>query len=517
MIGLTPILFWENQWKENPKHLLKTWFGSYLYFALFFFFVMWWSKNAAWIAVISSVSITALFYASFFTIFAFIRKQLKNKMGYLSLLILWISWEYIELQDWDLSWPWMTLGFSLADHHPLIQWYSYTGALGGSLWLLLCNIFLYSIYQAWKHNKAFLFPRLRMFLFISVVPIVISLIQFWSYELQEEKGKFMVVQPNIDPYTEKFAGTGGSLSPITQVRMMLEEIEQNWEDDIDFVLLPETAVPEMIWKDGVDYSTELILLKNWNRNHRNTNLITGVNYSERIEIKKGEEIPFDVKRSRYNGQFYKNFNSAFHINQEGIQGLYHKSKLVIGVERLPSYFVSLGRYLTEFEEDQTATEYNPNNGTQETRTVFSNQDSSIVIGPIICYESVFGEFVGEFVEKGANVLGIITNDAWWGDTPGYKQHFAFAKMRAIETRRSIARSANTGWSGFILPTGEVLEKSEYWTKTAMVQDIPLNEEKTFYTQHGDYLGRVALPLCVLVIANAFIRRTKNKTQLGRIS
>ena len=517
MLGITPILFWENQWQPSKRHLTKTWFGSYLYFALFFFFVMWWSKNAAWIAVISSVSITSVFYASFFTLFAFIRKHLKNKMGYLSLLILWISWEYVELLDWDLSWPWMTLGFSLADHHPLIQWYSYTGVLGGSLWLLLCNIFAYSIFQAWRNNRAFLKPRLRMLLLVSVTPIVFSLIQYISYDLPEKKAKFMVVQPNIDPYTEKFAGTGGSLTPMAQLKLMLTEMEKNWEEDIDFVLLPETALPDMIWKGAFEYATELKTLEKWSAERHNTNIITGVNYSENVALKKGEEIPFDVKRSRYSGKYYRNFNSAFHVNPEGVQGIYHKSKLVIGVERLPSYFVAFGRYLNEFEEDQTATEYNPNNGTQENRIIFANRDSSIKVGPIICYESVFGEFVTDFVNEGANVLGIITNDAWWGDTPGYKQHFAFAKMRAIETRRSIARSANTGWSGFILPTGEVLARSEWWTKTAMVAEIPLNEEKTFYTQHGDFLGRIALPLCVLVIINAFIRKIKNKSALGKIS
>lgn len=517
MIGLAPILFWENEWQPDKKHLIKTWFGSYLFFALWNFFTIWWVKNADWLGVISSVLVNSIFYASFFTLFAFIRKNLKNKMGYLSLLILWVSWEYIELLDWDLSWPWMTLGFALADHPILIQWYSITGALGGSLWLLVINVFVYSIFQSFRYRNQFLRPRIRMLVIVSIAPIILSLVQYFNYDAPKETTKIMVVQPNIDPYTEKFASTGGRMSAMQQIHLMFELVNEKWSEDIDFILLPETALSDQIKKSELDKKTELQLVLNWAKTHPSTEIIIGASYAENVPIQDGEKLPYNVKRHRYTGEYYKNYNSAFHINSDGLEKIYHKSRLVIGVERLPSYFVALGRYLTEFEDDINATEYNPNNGTQPERDIFIKSDSAIKMGPIICYESVFGEYVTEYVDKGANVLGIITNDAWWGNTPGYKQHFAFAQMRAIETRRSIARSANTGWSGFISPRGDAIQKSRWWTKTAMIEDIPLNEEKTFYTKHGDFLGRISLPLCLLLIINAFIRRVKNKSALGRIT
>ena len=128
--------------------------------------------------------------------------------------------------------------------------------------------------------------------------------------------------------------------------------------------------------------------------------------------------------------------------------------------------------------------------TQEERHVFE-VNQKLIIAPIICYESVFGEFVTGYVNNGATVLGIITSDAWWENTQGHKQHFSYAKIRAIETRRSVARSANTGISGFISPLGTVLKKSKYNERTSLKSSVPISRKMTFYVKHGDYIARIA--------------------------
>jgi len=92
---------------------------------------------------------------------------------------------------------------------------------------------------------------------------------------------------------------------------------------------------------------------------------------------------------------------------------------------------------------------------QEKRSVLCAANDSICIAPVICYESIFGEFVTDYIKLGAQYIFIITNDGWWGNTPGYRQHNSFAALRAIENRRSIARSANTGISSFVNQRGEI--------------------------------------------------------------
>ena len=121
------------------------------------------------------------------------------------------------------------------------------------------------------------------------------------------------------------------------------------------------------------------------------------------------------------------------------------------------------------------------------------------IGAAICYESAFGEYVSQFCKKGADLLFVITNDGWWGHTPGYRQHFEFSKLRAIENRRCVARSANTGRSGFINQRGDVLQRTHYWEPDAIKATLKANDKVTFYAKHGDYLSRIAVYLTFVLL------------------
>jgi apolipoprotein N-acyltransferase len=145
--------------------------------------------------------------------------------------------------------------------------------------------------------------------------------------------------------------------------------------------------------------------------------------------------------------------------------------------------------------------------------VFTNAHTGVSGAPLICYESVYGEFVTGFVRNGANIIFVITNDGWWGNTPGHKQHFDFSVLRAIETRRSVARSANTGISAFIDQRGDVYQKTPYWEKAVIRQKLRTNDRLTFYVKHGDYLSRAAVILSIIAVLAAairtFIRRKKS--------
>ena len=111
-----------------------------------------------------------------------------------------------------------------------------------------------------------------------------------------------------------------------------------------------------------------------------------------------------------------------------------------------------------------------------------------------------------YVRNGAHFIGVITNDGWWRDTPGHKQHLHYAVLRAIENRRSIARSANTGISAFINQKGQILQPTNFWEQDVIRANLKANSTTTFYTQHGDYLGRTATWLSVLVFLAAWVKR-----------
>ena len=136
--------------------------------------------------------------------------------------------------------------------------------------------------------------------------------------------------------------------------------------------------------------------------------------------------------------------------------------------------------------------------TDKEKKVFNTKDS-LKVAVLICYESVYGEFITKFVRNGANLIFLITNDGWWGNTPGHRQHFSFSPLRAIETRRSFARSANTGISCFINQKGDVFQKTEYWVQAVIKQNINANSKLTFYVKYGDYLGRISAFITALFI------------------
>lgn len=132
--------------------------------------------------------------------------------------------------------------------------------------------------------------------------------------------------------------------------------------------------------------------------------------------------------------------------------------------------------------------------------VFYSQNG-VGVAPVICYKSIWGSWVGESVKNGAQFIAVITNDGWWGNTSGKDQHLMYAKLRAIETRRWVVRSANTGISGFINQRGDVIKQSTWWTSTALKADINLNDSLTVYVNNGDIIAKLA---AILAVVLAFI-------------
>ena len=128
------------------------------------------------------------------------------------------------------------------------------------------------------------------------------------------------------------------------------------------------------------------------------------------------------------------------------------------------------------------------------------------------YESIFGELVSKSFTKGSELLFIITNDGWWRDSPGHKQHLSYSRLRAIENRKPIVRCANTGISCFIDIFGNINMKTSWWEEDCIRQEILTNKKITFYAKHGNYLGRTSVFLSILILLYSFVfnRIKKNK-------
>jgi apolipoprotein N-acyltransferase len=451
------------------------------------------------------MTINALFMATIFQFFHLTKRIIGRKEGYIGLILFWLAWEYVHI-SWDLTWPWLTLGNGFANSTSWIQWYDTTGVPGGSLWILVVNILLY---HGLKHgfqygwNQKSTFKYLFATFMLLVVPSIISWVKKGNYSEENNPVEIVVVQPNIDPYNEKFNG----LSSQEQVYRMMKLAAEKVTDSTRYVVVPETAIPESIQEDLFKQSGEYKILKSFVEEFPNVNIVIGASTLYVYGVRKPNSPT--VRRAE-NGIYYDYYNTALQINFQDKIPFYHKSKLVPGVERMP--FPQLFLPLQDLIFDLGGT--TGSLGTQETRDVFYSAQDSTGIAPVICYESVYGEYVGNYVLNGANLIFIITNDGWWQDTPGYKQHLAYARLRAIEHRRSIARSANTGISCFIDQTGNVTQKTGWWEPDVIAATLNKNTEITFYTKYGDYISRTSALfsgfLLLLVFLRSRTQKTKNK-------
>ncbi|NPA42658.1 MAG: apolipoprotein N-acyltransferase [Chlorobi bacterium] len=487
--GFTPLIFlaWVPLIFLSDYFLLTRRKGLFVYAYLAFFLfnaaVTYWIWFATPAGAILAVTANAFLMAFTFWLWHKLRRRLPPSMGLALLPALWILFEKLHYL-WDLEWPWLTMGNVFATKPQWVQWYEYTGVFGGTLWVMAVNL---KIYALLRRRRRYLWADILVLL---AVPLFWSYYLYKNYKIQGDHAKVLILQPNIDPWTEKFDRSNSE-----SIRQLLE-MAAPYADSADLIVAPETALARLTDKNRLYDAPFYRLLRRFQAEHPRASWLIGASLFNFVE--PGSEIPPTANRSPQ-GRWYQLYNSALFITPDGQIRMYHKNILVPGAEKMPFRKV-LGPLLGDIVLDlggATGT-HTPSPGPQ----VFQTPDGKIKVAPIICYESVFGDYVRRYVEKGANLLAVITNDGWWKKTGGYRQHFHYARLRAVETRRDVVRAANTGRSGHIDQRGDVIATLPYGTRGVLLTEVRLNEEKTFYVRYGDYIPRVALFTAVLLILYA---------------
>lgn len=472
----------------------------YIIFLLWNVVTTFWVYYATSIGGVAAMVLNAAQMAGVLWLFRVFRRALDKKMGnenyrvlpYIFFIVTWLSWEYYYF-DAQISWPWLVLGNAFAASPKYIQWYEYTGALGGSLWILLSGYIGFHIFFiAWNRLKS---PKkilsVMLYLLLIYFPMNFSTYIYNNYQEKINPKEFVVIQPNIDPYNDKFNG----MTRAKQDEKLLSIAEKNISDTTTFILAPETFTSYIDEERVKSYSTVSKFTK-FLQNYPNANFIFGAITLKYYlwDIYPGstqKEKPTLTARPG-NGYWYDAFNSSLILDASSKYDIFHKSKLVVLAE-----FVPFPKILNHFsglmlELGGTVSSY----ATQPEVTIFTANDST-KIGTAICYESVYGEYFTNYVKKGAQVMTVITNDGWWKNTPGHRQHLKYAALRAIETRRSIARSANTGISALINQRGDIVQRTKWWEDAALKGNLNLNEKITIYVKYGDYIGRASVLAFVL--------------------
>jgi apolipoprotein N-acyltransferase len=493
-----PLLWVEHSIFESKDKSRKVFTYAYLTFIVFNIGTTWWIWNASVGGAIMAFTMNSLVMTVFFQLFHITKKITGKKIGMISFVLYWIAFEYIHYQ-WELSHPWLTLGNFFANNPYLIQWYSITGVLGGSLWVLILNLLGFKLIKNLFINKesvALNKKRIIIYASILIVPMVGSLIMYYNSPDIGTPTQVVITQPNVDPYNEKFTGNIEN-----QLDRICDLADTKVSKKTDFVLAPETALPFSFYEDEVEriiYYHYLVERKaNWNT----ASLLIGASTKKFFKNKRSR-----ASKKIFGGPGYEEFyNSSMLIDQMDKPKFIHKSKLVLGVEKVP--FSNVFPQLEQLSINNGGA--SGTLGIEDYAQVLTSR--GITFAPVVCYESIYGGFISEQCKKGAELIFIITNDGWWGNTPGYKQHLAFARLRAIENRKSIARSANTGTSCFINQRGDVIKKTEWWKEASIKSSLKRNSIKTYYSMNGDIIGRnlgAAATILFLYTVYLFFKRRK---------
>ncbi len=473
-------------------------------------FVAWNAATTFWVcnATVGGGIFAVLANAAQMLLVWLLFRLARKKMGggvlpYLFLAAMWIAWErqYFHVQ---ISWPWLTLGGAFAQSTRTVQWYEYTGTLGGSLWIWVANLGIFGLLEAvsdgyWQRWKSL--ARVCAILGITLViagPVVASKLIWSSYEERSEGTVDVVVgQPNFDPY-EKFQ----SMTQAEQTGVLLDLFgEALAERPAGPVLLlaPETFTSD-IYLNAPEHSPTLQSFRRFLAEHPGAEMLFG---ASTYEVFSTHAAPTILARP-YGEGWIVGHNTALTVTATGPVEVYHKSKLVVGTELTPypKIFVPLDNWLAK---KMGVSGLMGRCVGQDGVSLLHWGEQRVPLGCAVCYESVYGEYCTEYVRQGARAMTIITNDAWWGNTPGYRQHLNFARLRAIELRRDIARCGNTGISGFIDQRGEILSQSDWWTRQTISGQINLSSEQTAFVRHGDVVGRVCTLVFLLLAAFLLVR------------
>ncbi|PHI20165.1 apolipoprotein N-acyltransferase [Lewinellaceae bacterium SD302] len=525
LFAFVPLLLLQKELRLSGAADYKVFFHGLHAFLLYNILATYWVTNTAFAPGVFAVVANALLMCIPWMLFHWTSKQ-TPKFAYLALPAYWIAFEWGHY-NWDLNWPWLTLGNGFAEFPSLIQWYSYTGALGGGIWIWAFNLFVLRTVAATPVDFLWSTPGGSPYHALAVkgrslpwwvIPILIIPPIFSVYSFRTNKPvqpdfqsdgvaksannteqaapgrtiKVVAVQPNFEPHFEKFSIPARAT---LDTFLNISEAALAAHPEIDYLIFPETSF-DSVDEDDILASRDLRLIQDRLGNRGIKYLVTG--YDGYHIFGPGETRSPAVRTSRNNPQLeFEALNAALQLDlQSPAVQSYRKGVFVPGAESFPFRdYLGFALPLVDALGGSPA-----GRGTQQTRDPFVSPLAKIA--PVICYESVFGEFFTGYINEGAQAAFVMTNDGWWDNTSGYKQHLYISSLRAIETRRAVVRSANVGATAFIDRRGHIQQSTEYNRAGYLYGEVLLNDELTFYVHYGD-----KIPLILTVLSMLFLIQT----------
>ena len=482
VVGFAALLVLTDRLAEDETcGLRQQWWYGYHAFVLYNVLATWWVANTALAAGIVANFLNALLMTVPWVLTYLLRRRMPN-FWMAGAVVLWIGFEYLHY-NWQIAWPWLTLGNALASTPKLAQWYEVTGVFGGSLYIASAGALLGRLVVRHRAQPSVRVAAMWPPATVLLVPMLVSGFLYPGEDATASAPTATVtlVQPNLEPHYVKFD------LPRRERFERFDSLVASAPAG-SLVVLPETSFGGIQQEELARTGPVSILAAGGG------DLLVGVSSYRRYPAPI-DDPALRTQEDGRGGQFYYTaHNSAVSVDGGVVEAVYDKSRLVPGVEFLP-YRRALFVFepLVESLGGTTA-----GLGVSDSAVVF-DYASGVRAAPLICYESIYGDYVREFVLRGANLLTVPTNDGWWDDSPGHRQHLAIARLRAIETRRYVAQAANSGISAILDHRGELLAATGYDEVAALSGEVRLLGGQTLYVQYGDQLGRLAAGAAALLL------------------
>lgn len=453
LIGFS-IWFYIIEKKDLKDILIFSFIGGFVFSLMSFYWIVFALSYYGDINIFVSSILFIIFSTAFslytFVLFGFIAKNLISNFsagGIFLLPFIWVFLEFFREYFPFNGFSWNLFGYMISYINPVAQITYFTSIYGLSFLVLFFSVSFYLMIS----KKDFRYITLNTFnILFFIVLFLWGNHRINSYTDNGKYYKVAVLQGNVDESMKLKPNREINIKIIDKYINLLREAK---EKGSDIAVLPESALPFFPYIDSSlrDYF-----------------------FGRFSEIKIPFLSGFDNILLKEDGDIDRVYNSLFLIDEDGFYvDYYSKIKLVPFGEYTPfrnKFLESIFEYLQGIDFTK---------GERQKLLIF--KDMKIV--SLICFESIFPDFVSNFVNRGANVIVNITNDGWFGKTSAPYQHFEMARVRAIENNIYLIRAANTGISAVVNPVGVVKSHLPLYKEGVMIEKVYLTNGKSFYNQN----------------------------------
>jgi apolipoprotein N-acyltransferase len=429
-----------------------------------------------------------------------VRRRFGRMAALYSLPVFQAGFEYAHSFG-DLSYPWLNLYNTQTYNLAYDQFIEFTGPYLLSMVIVLVNVEIFQlVFFKGPEGQQGRKRHLAILVLLVALPYIYGSFAMQGHEDSHASLRVTIVQPNIDPWAKWYTDEQRTLD--TNFSATITAIRAN-HDSTDLIVWPETAITFYITSPAKSYELGELYKFIASMHHA---LLTG--FPDRAMYLEGQDsIPKDAVNAGVSGIYYRSWNAAMMVyedtNGRMHRAAYHKQKLVPLGEHIPFVqdFPFLGKW---FQWGVGIGSWNYGEGYDALKLPMPKEQDTLRVSTAICYESVYPSFVRHFVDNGANMLAVITNDGWYGRSSGPYQHEQFAVLRAIENRRWVVRCANTGISTFIDDRGRYIQSLPLFVSGSITERVPLIECKTLYVRWGDYIAIPAMMYAGIIFIFAFV-------------